>query len=84
MNKLEIIKKTLQYTASIGTGMVVTRGVKANVPAPTGTISSVAFKTGTFGLASLVGNKVFEYVGEEFDDLVEIFRVVEKQSKEKK
>lgn len=84
MKKLEIIKRTLQYTASIGTGMVVSRGVKANIPAPTGALSGIAFKVGTYGLAGLAGERIFTYVGQEFDDFVEIFRSIDQQTKEKK
>lgn len=82
-NKLEIIKKVLQYSASLGTSMVVTRGITYNVPAPTKPVPLFAFKAGTFGISGMAGAKVFNYVGEEFDEIVDIFREIDKKPKEK-
>lgn len=84
MNKLEILKKTIQYTASIGSGMIVSRAIKANVPAPDKQIPAIAFKVGTYGISGLLGNQVFDYVGQEFDDLVDIFKGIDAKTKEKK
>lgn len=83
MDKLNVLKTILQYTASTGAGMVVTRGVKHNVPAPTKTIPSVAFKVGTLGISGVAGSMVHTYVGREFDEIVSIFRELDKKTKEK-
>lgn len=83
MDKLNTLKTILQYSASIGTGMVVTRGIKQNIAAPTKTISAFAFKAGTYGISGVAGSMVHTYIGREFDELVAIFREVDKKIKEK-
>lgn len=83
MDKLEILKKTLQYSASLGAAGIVGTTIKSNIPPASTPIKRYLNLAGVYGLSGLVGGKVHSYIGREFDELVELFREADKQIKEK-
>lgn len=85
MKKLDIIKTTLQYTAAFGAGTISLRAARAFSPLPKGPISATALLAGRYAISGIVSKRVFDYIGEEFDDIVATFREVDSQiNKEKK
>lgn len=74
MNKLEILKRTVETVVSVGVAAVIGNAIKSTTPVDIKTYSKVIVGIGGFVVSTMVKNEATKRTNNKFDEIAQEFK----------